>query len=59
MQPHQEIRRRSDFDVPIPTTDGRELQLIRYTRPSPSWRCSSNASGSKLPDQPPPIACSG
>jgi hypothetical protein len=32
---HREIRRRSDFDVPVPITGGRELPLTRYTQPEP------------------------
>ena len=30
-------------DVHIPTTDGRELQLTRYTQPEPELSCCSSA----------------
>jgi hypothetical protein len=42
------------IDVHIPTTDGRELQLIRYTQPEPELTLLLNQLKLDLPDQPPP-----
>lgn len=42
------------IDVHIPTTDGRELRLTRYTQPEPELRVLLNRLKLELPDQPPP-----
>lgn len=42
------------IDVHIPTTDGRELRLTRYTQPEPELRVLLNFLKLELPDQPPP-----
>ncbi len=46
------------FDVHIPTTDGRELQLTRYTQPEPEpepeLMLLPNRLRLELPNQPPP-----
>jgi transposase len=42
------------IDVHIPTTDGRELQLTRYTQPEPDLRLLLDRLTMELPDQPPP-----
>jgi Transposase DDE domain len=42
------------IDVHIPTTDGRELLLIRYTQPEPGLTLLLNRLKLELPDQPPP-----
>jgi len=42
------------LDVTIPTTDGRQLTLTRYTEPEPELRLLLNTLGLKLPAQPPP-----
>src|SRR5271166_2492221 len=42
------------IDVHIPTTDGRELQLTRYTQPQPELTLLLNRLRLELPDQPPP-----
>jgi len=42
------------IDVHIPTTDGRELQLTRYTQPEPELTLLLNRLKLDLPDQPPP-----
>jgi hypothetical protein len=42
------------IDVHIPTTDGRELQLTRYTQPEPELMLLLERLGLELPDQPPP-----
>ena len=42
------------IDVHIPTTDGRELQLTRYTQPEPELTRVLNRLKLDLPDQPPP-----
>jgi transposase len=42
------------IDVHIPTTDGRELQLTRYTQPDPELTLLLNRLKLELPDQPPP-----
>ena len=41
-------------DVRIPTTDGRELVLSRYTQPEPEHRMLLDQLSLKLPEQPPP-----
>ena len=42
------------IDVHIPTTDGRELTLTRYTQPDPELRLLLNRLKLALPAQPPP-----
>jgi hypothetical protein len=42
------------IDVHIPTTDGRELQLTRYTQPEPELTLLLDRLKLELPDQPPP-----
>ena len=42
------------IDVHIPTTDGRELQLTRYTQPEPELMLLLKRLKLELPDQPPP-----
>ena len=42
------------IDVHIPTTDGRELQLTRYTQPQPELTLLLNRLRLELPNQPPP-----
>jgi transposase len=42
------------IDVHIPTTDGRELKLTRYTQPEPELRLLLERLKLDLPDQPPP-----
>jgi hypothetical protein len=42
------------IDVLIPTTDGRELQLSRYSQPEPELMLLLNRLKLDLPDQPPP-----
>jgi hypothetical protein len=44
------------IDVPIPTTDGRELQLTRYTQPEAELTLLLNRLELEPPDQPPPAA---
>ena len=41
-------------DVHVPTTDGRELVLSRYTQPEPEHRMLLDLLGLRLPAQPPP-----
>ena len=41
-------------DVRIPTTDGRELMLSRYTQPEPEHRVLLQRLQLRLPEQPPP-----
>lgn len=41
-------------DVCIPTTDGRELMLSRYTQPEPEHRVLLQRLQLRLPEQPPP-----
>ena len=41
-------------DVHVPTTDGRELVLSRYTQPEVEHRMLLDQLGLKLPKQPPP-----
>ena len=42
------------IDVYLPTTDGRELQLTRYTQPDPELQLLISRLKLKLPPQPPP-----
>jgi hypothetical protein len=42
------------IDVHIPTTDGRELQLTRYTQPEPELMLLLDRLKLQLPQQPPP-----
>jgi len=42
------------IDVHIPTTDGRELTLARYTQPEPELRLLLEKLKLTLPAQPPP-----
>ncbi len=41
------------LDVEIPTTDGRLLQLTRYTQPDAAAQLLLQRLGKSLPDQPP------
>ena len=41
-------------DVHLPTTDGRELVLSRYTQPEPEHRMLLDKLKLRLPEQPPP-----
>ena len=41
-------------DVVVPTNDGREMQLSRYTQPEPEHRMLLQQLGLGLPEQPPP-----
>ena len=42
------------IDVHVPTTDGRELLLTRYTQPQPELRLLLDTLKLELPAQPPP-----
>ena len=42
------------IDVHVPTTDGRELTLTRYTEPEPELSLLLDKLRLKLPDQPAP-----
>jgi hypothetical protein len=42
------------IDVHLPTTDGRELVLTRYTQPEPELQLLINQLKFELPLQPPP-----
>ena len=42
------------IDVRLPTTDGRELLLTRYTEPEPELKLLLNKLKLELPAQPPP-----
>jgi hypothetical protein len=42
------------IDVHLPTTDGRELVLTRYTQPEPELKLLTNQLKLQLPPQPPP-----
>ncbi len=42
------------IDVHVPTTDGRELRLRRYTHPEPELRVLLEQLKLELPAQPPP-----
>ena len=47
------------IDVHIPTTDGRELQLTRYTQPEPELMLLLDRLKLELPQQPPPKITAG
>ena len=42
------------IDVQVPTTDGRELTLTRYTQPEPELQLLFRQLKFELPPQPPP-----
>ena len=42
------------IDVRLPTTDGRELRLTRYTQPEPGLLLLIDKLKLQLPPQPPP-----
>jgi hypothetical protein len=42
------------LDVHLPTTDGREVILTRYTQPEPDQRLLLDKLKLQLPEQPPP-----
>ena len=42
------------IDVHVPTTDGRELTLTRYTQPEPELKLLLDKLKLTLPAQPPP-----
>jgi hypothetical protein len=42
------------INVPVPTTDGRELLFTRYTQPEPELRLLIDKLKLDLPAQPPP-----
>ena len=42
------------IDVFVPTTDGRELNLTRYTQPEPELKLLLEKLNLALPAQPPP-----
>jgi hypothetical protein len=42
------------IDVHLPTTDGRELVLVRYTQPEPELQLLIDQLKLNLPPQPPP-----
>ena len=42
------------IDVNVPTTDGRELQLVRHTEPEPELNLLLQKLKLELPAQPPP-----
>ena len=42
------------IDVHLPTTDGRELRLTRYTQPEPELQLLIRQLKLQLPPQPPP-----
>jgi hypothetical protein len=42
------------IDVHLPTTDGRQIMLTRYTQPEPELRLLINRLRLTLPEQPPP-----
>jgi hypothetical protein len=42
------------IDVHLPTTDGREIRLTRYTHPEPELRLLIDRLKLNLPPQPPP-----
>jgi len=46
-------------DVHLPTTDGREIILSRYTEPEKDQKILLHQMKLKLPDQPPPKITSG
>jgi len=41
-------------DVPLPTTDGRELVMSRYTQPEPAHKVLLDQLRLSLPEQPAP-----
>ena len=47
------------IDVHLPTTDGRELLLTRYTQPEPELRLLIQQLKLQLPPQPPPRIATG
>jgi len=47
------------IDVHLPTTDGRELVLTRYTQPEPELQLLINQLKLQLPPQPPPKITAG
>jgi hypothetical protein len=47
------------IDVHIPTTDGRELRMSRYTKPDKAQQLLLSQLKLKLPPQPPPEISSG
>ena len=47
------------IDVHLPTTDGRELLLTRYTQPEPELRLLIEQLKLSLPPQPPPRIATG
>ena len=42
------------IDVHLPTSDGREVELTRYTQPEPELELLLRSLKLKLPPQPPP-----
>ena len=47
------------IDVHLPTTDGREIILSRYTEPKPELRLLIDRMKLDLPAQPPPKLAAG
>ncbi len=47
------------IDVHVPTTDGRELMLTRYTEPEPELKMLLDKLRLELPAQPPPKITAG
>ena len=47
------------IDVQLPTTDGREIILSRYTEPEPELRLLIDRMKLDLPAQPPPKIAAG
>ena len=47
------------IDVHLPTTDGRELLLTRYTQPEPELKLPIQQLRLQLPPQPPPRIATG
>ena len=50
----EKLRAMQMLDVHLPTTDGREVILTRYTQPEPDQRLLLDKLKLKLPEQPPP-----
>jgi transposase len=50
----EKLRAMQMIDVHLPTTDGREVILTRYTQPEPDQRLLLDRLKLKLPEQPPP-----
>jgi hypothetical protein len=50
----EKLRAMQMIDVHLPTTDGREVILTRYTQPEPDQRLLLNSLKLQLPEQPPP-----